>query len=267
MTGIRARAPSALLLSPHPDDELMGCPAHIFALRDAGWRIVNLALSLGSRESRRGARRAELEDACGRAGFELVLEASELLPNAADRGGVPSPAAVDQVLALARSVGAELLVAPSPHDDHPAHEWTGRLAVAAMRAGAGRRLWLWGLWADLGMVSSMCAFGEARLAEIEAALGAHRGELERSDLPVLLRSRAQAAAVLLPERVFGYGSPGPVTASLAEGVCEIAAGAGGELWLCAPAIFDADGYGERPPRPASRIDGWLERPSARALRG
>jgi hypothetical protein len=222
----------------------MGCPAHIFALRDAGWRIVNLALSLGSRESRRGARRAELEDACGRAGFELVLEASELLPNAADRGGVPSPAAVDQVLALARSFGAELLVAPSPHDDHPAHEWTGRLAVAAM-----------------------CAFGETRLAEIEAALGAHRGELERSDLLVLLRSRAQAAAVLLPERVFGYGSPGPGTASLAEGVCEIAAGAGGELWLCAPAIFDADGYGELPPRPASRIDGWLERPSARALRG
>jgi LmbE family N-acetylglucosaminyl deacetylase len=43
-----ARSQTALLLSPHPDDELLGCPAHLFALRDAGWRIVNVALSLGS---------------------------------------------------------------------------------------------------------------------------------------------------------------------------------------------------------------------------
>ena len=35
-----AGPPAALLLSPHPDDELLGCPAHLFALRDAvkkGW--------------------------------------------------------------------------------------------------------------------------------------------------------------------------------------------------------------------------------------
>ena len=36
-------ARTLLHLSPHPDDELAGMPATLMALRDAGWRIVNLA--------------------------------------------------------------------------------------------------------------------------------------------------------------------------------------------------------------------------------
>ena len=40
--------PSTVLhLSPHPDDEVVGMPATLMALRDAGWRVVNLACGLG----------------------------------------------------------------------------------------------------------------------------------------------------------------------------------------------------------------------------
>src|SRR4051794_21331955 len=63
---------TALHVSPHPDDELIGAPATLMALRDASWRIVNLACSLG-RAADRERRRAELQEACRRAGFELIV--------------------------------------------------------------------------------------------------------------------------------------------------------------------------------------------------
>ena len=51
-------------------------------------------------------------------------------------------------------------------------------------------------------------FDAARLAEIQCALSAHQGELERNDYRRLLAARAQMNAVLGPERVFGFGSAG-----------------------------------------------------------
>ena len=64
-------ARTLLHLSPHPDDEVAGMPATLMALRDAGWRIVNLACGLGRPEQHQ-RRRAEVEEACRRAGFELL---------------------------------------------------------------------------------------------------------------------------------------------------------------------------------------------------
>ncbi len=262
--------PTALLLSPHPDDELLGCPAHLFALREAGWRIVNLALSLGSDERRRPQRLAELELACRRAGFELVYEAEAFaMPTSrgqaegaepGDGGGFERSLA--RVLELAGRLETKLLVAPSPHDDHPAHEWTGRLALAAARAGAAERLWLWGLWADVAMPNSLCVFDEPRLAEIERALRAHAGELTRNDYVRLLRARAELGAVLAPERVLGHGSPGLPDGSLAEALCDIQLGGDGELLLTASALFDARAFGGGAPRPVG-VAGWLDGPSPR----
>ena len=64
-------ARTVLHLSPHPDDEVVGMPATLMALRDAGWRVVNLACGLG-RPAQHQRRRAEVEEACRRAGFELL---------------------------------------------------------------------------------------------------------------------------------------------------------------------------------------------------
>jgi LmbE family N-acetylglucosaminyl deacetylase len=255
----------ALVLSPHPDDELLGCPAHLFELRDAGWRILDVALSLGSDEERQTARRRELEAACARAGFELVLETGLL--SMGDPGAVtPDGGAAQRVAQLAREAHAQLLVAPSPHDDHPAHERVGRLALAAMRAGASPRLWLWGVWSDIALPNSLCVFDAGRLAEIERALCAHEGELARNDYRRLLRARAEAGATLLPERVFGHGTPGLPSGAFAEAVCDLRLGPGGELILAAPATFDAAAFpaAEDAGAPA---DAWLDQPTARAATG
>jgi LmbE family N-acetylglucosaminyl deacetylase len=261
-----AAPPVALLLSPHPDDELLGCPAHLLALRDAGWRIVNLALSLG-REGQHARRRLELDEACRRAHFELVIGPPELCIPSADGGREEVGQAAARVLELARSLTASLLVAPSPHDGHPSHERVGRLALAAARAGAAQRMWLWGLWADLAAPNSVCVFDERRLGEIEDALSAHAGELARNDYRRLLRARAVAAAVLLPERAFGHGSAGLPANALAEGVCDLTIGAAGELLLRAPAMFDAASL-QAPQKEAPLVSAaWLDEPSRREARG
>jgi N-acetylglucosamine malate deacetylase 1 len=256
--------PTALLLSPHPDDELLGCPAHLFALREEGWRIVNLALSLGSNEAERPRRLGELEEACARAGFELIADQGDLgMPSSRAQAGDTVPErAVQRVLHLARGFDTRLLVSPSPHDDHPAHEWTGRLALAAARSGAAERLWLWGLWADIATPNSLCVFAPERLEQIEHALGAHTGELARNDYCRLLRARAQAGAILLPERVHGFGSHGLPNGALAEAVCDVHLGTNRELLLGTPVTFDARSFSSRPTA-AIGVARWLDGPSPR----
>src|SRR5581483_10326231 len=133
---------SVLHVAPHPDDELLGAPASLFGLRDAGWRFVNLACSLG-RPEQRERRLAELQEACARAGYELLVE-------------------LEPAAALA-AVAPALVVAPSPY-------------------------------ADLRSPTLLRPVAQPRIDEIEHALAAHAGELERNDYRRALRGRLELNA-------------------------------------------------------------------------
>ncbi len=223
MTGEGPKGAGTVLhLGPHPDDELIGAPATLMALRDGGWTVVNVACSLGA-DSDRARRRAELATACARAGF--VCETLEPLPDPLPPGdGAPSGRRlVPALTAIADEYRPAIVVAPSPHDRHRGHEAVGRAALEVC-AGSGthrpERLWLWGLWADLPFPSLAVGFDDARLEEILSALGAHAGELARNDYRRLVRGRAEMNAVLGAERVFGFGSVG-ATAPYVEVLSEL----------------------------------------------
>ncbi len=200
--------PAVICVSPHPDDELLGAPATLMALRDAGWKVINLACSLGRPEDR-DRRRAELIEACGAARFELVIP-DELPPiGDGDDFGVAQgvlAAAISDV--LSRS-DARLIVGPSPHDGHHGHETVGRAIRDAVEArGEPIRVMFWGLWGELPIPNLFVPFDAPRLLEIQRALSSHAGELERNRFDRLLTGRASANAVLGPERVFGFGATG-----------------------------------------------------------
>ena len=185
---------TVLHLSPHPDDELIGAPATLMALRDAGWLVVNLACGLGGSERRRERRLAELREACARAGFELRL-------------GDPD-AVADSVRDAVAELAPAVVVSPCPGDRHPRHEQVAEAAREALEAleEEGPRWWMWALWGALPEPNLATGFEPARLEEILAALAAHRGELERNDYRRLVRGRAEAGACLAPELLFGFGS-------------------------------------------------------------
>jgi LmbE family N-acetylglucosaminyl deacetylase len=202
--------------SPHPDDEAIGAPATLMALRDAGWRVVNLACGLGGADQRR-RREAELQEACARAGFELRPAGSR------DAG-----AAIREEIAELRP---SVLVSPGPHELHPAHVLlaeAARDALAAAGDGAPR-WWMWALWGSLRQPTLATPFGPSRMKEVLAVLEAHEGELERNDYRRLVEGRAAMSASLAPELLFGFGSTADSGTDYAELLTEAVPGGG--RWL------------------------------------
>lgn len=215
--------PAVLHLSPHPDDELIGAPATLMALRDAGWRVVNLACGLG-RPEQRSRREEELREACRRAGFELRIASPRALLRDGGAETVPDGPLVDDVAAGIEELRPALVVSPSPADRHPAHEAVASAAREALRRiGEGTpRWWMWGLWGALPRPTLATAFDDGRLEEILDALSAHCGELERNDFRRLVRGRGEANACLAPELLFGFGAEDRRRARYAELLTELA---------------------------------------------
>ncbi len=243
----------ALQLSPHPDDEVAGMPATLMALRDAGWRVVNLACGLG-RPEQHERRRAELEEACRRAGFELLPCEPPLALSAGDDLAATEETLVDLLAGVLSELSPALVCAPSPHDGHHAHELVGRAARRALEAlpVPAPPLWLWGVWADLPFPTLIVPFDEARLAEIQHALAAHASELERLPLDRVIEARAVLSAGVADERVYGSGAARDPSPAFAELVCEVVATPAG--WqLGAPRRFAA---GAPFAEPSGRPIGW-----------
>jgi LmbE family N-acetylglucosaminyl deacetylase len=212
---------TVLHLAPHPDDEAIGAPATLLALVGKGHRVINLACSLGGADHR--VRRREVEAACRRAGFELVVHRPPLRISGDDDRAEAQRRLTATVRRLVEAETVDVVVSPSPHDGHHGHEVVGRAARDAVHAfGApAPRLWLWGLWADLPRPTLYFGFDRAALERAIAVLEAHAGELARNDYRPLVRGRAAANRVLGSERVFGWGSamrPQPYAELLMEAI-------------------------------------------------
>ena len=198
---------TVLHLAPHPDDEVIGAARPAW-LQAAGHRVINLAVTLG-RPEQAARRLREVERACERAGFELVVHSAEHDLTAA-------------VASLIDEDRVDVLVSPSPHDGHHEHERVGRAArdaVHARREETPPSLWLWGLWADLPWPTLYHGFDEPFMARALHVLEAHEGELARNDYRALVRARATANRMLGAERVFGWGAearPQPYAELLTE---------------------------------------------------
>jgi LmbE family N-acetylglucosaminyl deacetylase len=243
----------ALHLSPHPDDEVAGMPATLMALRDAGWRVVNLACGLG-RPEQHERRRAELEEACRRARFELLPCEPPLALSSGDDLVAAEATLVRLLAEVLLELSPALVCAPSPHDGHHAHELVGRAARRALDTHPGPvpPLWLWGVWAELPFPTLIVPFGGDRLAEIQHALAAHASELARLPLGRLIEARAILNAGVADERVYGSGVAGDPSLEFAELICEVVEAPAG--WqLGAPRRFVA----ETPfALPSARPIGW-----------
>lgn len=211
---------TVLVVSPHPDDELIPAGGSLLILREAGWRVHNLACGLG-RPDQHERRRRELTRACETAGFQLdcveppvTMSSGDDLDAARHRLG----ASIGQRL---QALEPQLLLAPGPADVHHAHELVARAVVGAVETTARPQpVWWWELWGHLRHATLLVDV-EHVLDRVIAALCSHAAELERSDYARLVAARAQVASILGPERVLGYGT-GAALGRAAEVLCETA---------------------------------------------
>lgn len=216
MQAVADDAPVCLICAPHPDDEaLMGGLA--WRLRhEQGWRVVNLAMTLGSRTDRQAARWKEAQACCTRLGFELQAAsgvAGQPLP------GVHPDAALRQsqewrgALAHLRRRLLEwrprLIIAPHDQDGHPAHiatAWLVRQAVAQSLSGPVDLLSA-EYWQTHPQPRLAVGLSDTTVAELMAGLALHQGEVARNPYHLLLPAWFMDSARRGAERVGALGAP------------------------------------------------------------
>lgn len=242
--------------SPHPDDELIGAPATLMALRDAGWRVVNVACGLG-RPDQHGRREAEVRDASARARFEPRIARPPVEMSSGDDPAAASEHLLEIVRRELDDSQAQIVLSPSPHDRHRAHELVAAAVRDALceREDDAPRWWMWGLWNSLPAPTLATAFDAGRLEEILTALGAYRGELERNDYRRFVKARAEMNSSLGPELLFGFGSEAPREVRFVELLTEVARVDGS--WLLGRARWLEPSTPLLEPSSTS-IDGWLD---------
>lgn len=207
--------PHAVLLAPHPDDECVTGGLALRLVREAGWRVTVVPVTLGSRRERRAARLAELRAACGVLGFECVPVAEEGLESAAwpPGSGDESRRAADAralAEALAR-LSASVLFFPHAGDAHRTHVGTHRLALAALAALSDWRGWIvetefWGTMADPNL---MVQIEPQDVALLMCALARHTGEVARNPYHLFLPAWMQDSVRRGAELVGGLGEKVP----------------------------------------------------------
>ncbi len=65
--------PKALIFAPHPDDEAMSGGLALRLMRECGFGVKDVAVTLGSNRARRPGRRAELKECCKRLSWDLEI--------------------------------------------------------------------------------------------------------------------------------------------------------------------------------------------------
>jgi LmbE family N-acetylglucosaminyl deacetylase len=180
-------APVAVVLAPHPDDECVIGALPLRLRREAGLRVIDIAVTLGSNRDRRAARRRELEGACQFLGFELVLPAHDgfdrITPAARTGDPVHWNTCVDAVAAAIESAAPKVVFLPHGADWNGTHIGTHHLGMDALHR-LGSKLTCavveTEFWGALTAPNLMVESSVADVADLCAGLGFHEGEVARN---------------------------------------------------------------------------------------
>jgi LmbE family N-acetylglucosaminyl deacetylase len=131
-------APKIILLSPHPDDECIIGALALRLLRQSGFRVVNVAVTQGSKPDRQAGRLAELRNACQFLGFDVVQTRPNGLEHVNPKTRQNDPAAWSQMVTILANIlsSHQPLAVFFPHnrDWNSTHLGTHHLAVDAIRS-------------------------------------------------------------------------------------------------------------------------------------
>jgi len=184
---VPADAPVALILSPHPDDEVIIGGLALRLLREAKWNVVNVAVTQGSNKARQAGRWEELAACCDCIGFELVQTAPGGLEkvNAATREQDKThwAASVKVIADILAKHRPKVIFFPHDADWNSSHIGTHHLVLDALRTlPADFQTWAveTEFWGAMTSPNLMVEVSAPDLADLITALTFHVGEVRRN---------------------------------------------------------------------------------------
>ncbi|KPC50805.1 PIG-L deacetylase family protein [Amantichitinum ursilacus] len=180
-----ANAPVVLIFAPHPDDECIIGALPLRLGREAGFKVVNIAVSQGSSLKRQPERWAELANACKYLGFELreTIPGGLMDVNLKTREGNAAAWAekVDVIVKLIEEYKPAVCVFPNDNDYHAVHIGTHFLAMDALRkSGHACHVAFSEFWRQMDKPNALIETSVEDTTDLIVALACHVGEVERN---------------------------------------------------------------------------------------
>ena len=211
-----AAAPVALIFSPHPDDECIIGGLALRLQREAGFRVVNVAVTQGSNKSRQAERWEELRAACDYIGFELVATVpgglEKIGPTTRESDRNRWQAAVEVIAAILREHAPRVILFPHDADWNSTHIGTHHLvmdALAMQAPGFTCAAVETEFWGAMSTPNLMVESTPGDVGDLMAALSFHVGEVKRNPYHLLVPAWMQDNVRRGGELVGGQGGAAP----------------------------------------------------------
>ena len=207
------KSPDVLIFSPHPDDECIAGALALRLLREAKWKVTNVAVTLGSKSERRPARVLELKNACDCLGFDLIVSGFEKINlETRKKNRTQWKSAVQTIAKILASQKPRVIFLPHENDGHSAHVGTHFLVLDALKT-LPRNFNCFVVetefWGQMKNPNLLLEVGADDLADLIAALACHVGEVRRNPfharLPAWMMDNVRRGAELVGDA--GASSP------------------------------------------------------------
>jgi LmbE family N-acetylglucosaminyl deacetylase len=211
-----ANAPVGLIFSPHPDDECIIGGLALRLSREAGMRIVNIAVTQGSNKERQQPRLTELRNACNWIGFKLEQTAPNGLEKINPKTRTSDPQhwakAVEIIATSLAKHQPRVIFLPHELDWNSTHIGTHFLVMDALKTLPSSFECLLvetEFWGQMTSPNLMVELSETNVADLLAALSFHVEEVRRNPyhlrLPAWMQDNVRRGA----ELVGGQGGAAP----------------------------------------------------------
>jgi LmbE family N-acetylglucosaminyl deacetylase len=215
-THLPPHAPRVLIFSPHPDDECIIGGLALRLLREAGMRVINVAVTQGSRADRQAARWDELQAACDYLGFDLIATAPRGLEKINVKTRTADAAhwqhAVDTIAAILADQQPAVVFFPHDTDWNSTHVGTHHLLLDALGrqpAGFSTVAIETEFWGAMASPNLMVESSVDDVAHMITALSFHVGEVQRNPYHLLVPPWMQDNVRRGTELVGGQGGVAP----------------------------------------------------------
>jgi LmbE family N-acetylglucosaminyl deacetylase len=209
-------APRAVIFAPHPDDECIVGGLALRLQREAGLRVVNVAVTQGSNKARRQPRWEELTAACRYVDFELIATQpgglEDINPESRAREPERWRRSVEVISGILAQQEPAAVFLPHEADWNSTHIGTHHLvmdALARQPAGFECTVVETEFWAAMSDPNLMVELAVEHVAHLMTALTFHVEEVRRNPYHVFFPAWLMDNVRRGSELVGGQGRPAP----------------------------------------------------------